>query len=444
MILLINIKIMEQILSSKKFLSKILNHKGLKRYGFNTGWMFIGKIFNLLISFFVAILVIRHLGPENYGIVSYVLGFVTLFSIIARTGVDGIIYRDLIDRPEERNSLLGSSLVIKSIASLTTILIGVFIAIWVEGFSQTSLFIFILFLSFIFKPSEIFRNYFQSEIKGKIISIIEIISKIITALMFFFGVLFNLPLIFFISVYAIDWSIPVIGLAFIYHKENSLKKLTYSKDSIKKIFIESLPLLLNGILATILAKTDIIMVRNILGDGQTGFYSAAVRLSEFWYVIPTLIISSFFPAIVRSYKRDSNEYKRRAGYLTSLIVGMSLVISILFTLFSEQIVKIILGKEFMVANSVLSLYIWSSIGMGITLILKRDLLIKKKVKQIFIFSLVSVIVNLILNFSLIPIYGINGAAIATLISSFVFGFLFTIFFFFKPALQNKICYSSRD
>lgn len=417
---------MDTIISFRTKGLKVWRHAGFQKYFKNTGWMLFGKIFNMTISFFVVIFVVRYLGPEKYGVVSYVLGLATLFSVISRMGIDETILRDLVKIPEEKDLLLGSSLLIKFWSSILAITLGTTLMLLTEGFTEITLFVFVMFLSFLFRPAEIFRNYFQAEINGKIITIAEVISRVITAILLLSGVFRHASLLYFICIYSLDWALPFITLTILYGKNNKLTNLRYSKKSLVKIIKESAPLLFTSILTVVLAKTDIIMIRNFLDETQTGIYGAAVRLSEFWYVVPAVVITSFFPAIARSHKRNLSEYKRRTIYLSILILGMSIIVSLFFTFFSDYIIRVIFGDTFIAASSILSLYIWSSIGMSITLILKKDMLINNRTSQIFIFSLVTVILNFVLNFIFIPVYGINGAASATLISSAIFGILYFI------------------
>ena len=71
-----------------QILSRLFNHEGFRRYFANTGWMFFGRVFNLSISFLVGVWLARYLGPANYGLFSYVIGFVGIFSFLASFGID--------------------------------------------------------------------------------------------------------------------------------------------------------------------------------------------------------------------------------------------------------------------------------------------------------------------------------------------------------------------
>ena len=61
----------------------IFSHGGFRRYFTNTGWMFFGQMFSLLISFFIGAWIARYLGPQNFGVLSFSMSFAGLFSFIA-------------------------------------------------------------------------------------------------------------------------------------------------------------------------------------------------------------------------------------------------------------------------------------------------------------------------------------------------------------------------
>jgi len=62
----------------------------------------------MIVSLFVGIYVARYLGPERFGLLSYTLSFVWLFSSLASFGLDDILVRELVQFPEHRKALLGA------------------------------------------------------------------------------------------------------------------------------------------------------------------------------------------------------------------------------------------------------------------------------------------------------------------------------------------------
>ena len=79
----------------KKLIS-LKDHEGFMKYFKNTSWLFGEKILRLFLGLFISIWVARYLGPEQFGILSYALSFVGLFTFLATLGLDSIVIRELV------------------------------------------------------------------------------------------------------------------------------------------------------------------------------------------------------------------------------------------------------------------------------------------------------------------------------------------------------------
>ena len=66
------------------------------KYFKNTSWLFAEKILRMVVGLLVGVWVARYLGPEQFGLLSYALSFVGLFSIVATFGLDEIVVRELV------------------------------------------------------------------------------------------------------------------------------------------------------------------------------------------------------------------------------------------------------------------------------------------------------------------------------------------------------------
>jgi O-antigen/teichoic acid export membrane protein len=105
------------------YLSRLMSHPGVRRYGINTAWLFTEQVLRLIAGFLVGVWVARYLGPEKFGLFSYALAFVSIFQGIAKLGLDGIVVRDLVQEPEKRDVYLGTSFWLKLLGGIITFLI---------------------------------------------------------------------------------------------------------------------------------------------------------------------------------------------------------------------------------------------------------------------------------------------------------------------------------
>lgn len=92
-----------------------------------------------------------------------------------------------------------------------------------------------------------------------------------------------------------------------------------------------------------------------------GQYSAAVRLSEAWYFIPTIICSSLFPAIINAKLKDDTLYKDRLQRLYNLMVVLGVVIILPVLMLSDWMINLLYGVAFQRSAAVLNIHILGSV-----------------------------------------------------------------------------------
>ncbi len=100
----------------------IIKLKGNKEIN-NASWMIFGKIIQMILAFFVSIITARFLGPSNYGIINYASAYVAFFTTLCTLGLDSIIVKDLIQKPEEQGTAIGTSIFLRGISSSISIIL---------------------------------------------------------------------------------------------------------------------------------------------------------------------------------------------------------------------------------------------------------------------------------------------------------------------------------
>jgi O-antigen/teichoic acid export membrane protein len=164
----------------------------------------------------------------------------------------------------------------------------------------------------------------------------------------------------------------------------------------------------------------------MLGDEAVGVYSAAVRISEVWYFIPTAIIASVFPAIVVAKKQSESLYRQRLQNLYNAMVALALVVALPMTFLSSWVIGLLFRNAYADAGPVLALHIWSSIFVFLGLASGSGYLTENLHMLAFGRTLLGAIVNVLANMILIPQYGILGAAMGTLLAQMAAAYLFDL------------------
>ena len=403
---------------------KAKTHPGFRRYFANTSWMFAEQILRMVAGLFVGIYVARYLGPEQFGVYSYALAFVALFGAIARLGLDGIVVRDLVNHPQERDVYLGTAFWLRLIGAVLTLGLLAIAVQFTANDVTTNLYIFIIASGLIFQSFDVVDFHFQSKVLSKYVSTSKLIQLALSSILKLYFIFIQADLFWFVLVSLVDQITLALFLAFAYWWQNIGSFFgRFDLGTAKAMLRNSWPLILPGIAVTLYTRIDQIMIKEMLGEREVGLYSAAVRLSEVWYFVPVIITVSLFPAIVNAKRISQELYNKRLQRLYSIMVYFAVGVALPVTFMAESIVVTLYGSHYQDAGIVLSIHIWAGIFVGLGVVNGQWFLTENLQKLATLNTLIGAAANVVLNYFLIPVYGITGVAFATFASYGVAAYL---------------------
>jgi len=404
------------------------NHQGFMKYFKNTSWLFFEKILRMFVGLFVGIWVARYLGPERFGLFSYAQSFVGLFTAIATLGLDSIVVRELVKDESKATELISTAFYLKLMGAILTLLVLAIATYFTSNDRYTNLLVFIIASATIFQAFNVIDMYFQSKVLSKYVVFSNIISLFVSSIIKIILILIDAPLVAFAWVVLFDSIVLAMGLIYFFIKYSTyeIKKIKFSKAIAITLLKDSWPLILSSVVISIYMKIDQVMIQEILGSEAVGQYAAATRLSEIWYFIPTLVASSLFPAIVNAKRKSEELYYDRLQKLFDLVVWIAIAIALPITFLSDMIVNMLYGEQYNQAASVLMIHIWASIFVFLGVVSGNWFINENLQLLAFWRTFYGMISNIFLNLLLITKYGIQGIAIATLISYMIAGFIFDV------------------
>ncbi|WP_404297307.1 flippase [Halomonas sp.] len=403
-------------------------HQGFRRYAANTSWMMAERLLRILAGLLVGIWVARYLGPEQFGLFSYVLAFAAIFSGIAKLGLDGILVRELVNQPEQRDTYLGTAFWLKVIGAFSVMALIALITPFTSNDATTSLFIFIISAGLAFQSFEVVDFYFQSKVLAKIVSICKVTQLTISSIIKIYLVLTQAELLWFVCVTAFDsFSLGVSYFIAYKIRGNASFFKCFNGGIAKSLLKDSWPLIFSSVLAMVYLKIDQVMIKEILGSYEVGIYSAAVKLTESVYFIPILLTSSLFPAIINAKKRGHNIYICRLKKLYAMLIWSAIFIALFFSISGAYLITLLFGASYILSSEILLIHAWASVFVFLSAGFGRYLMVENLAKINMYRVAVGAILNIIINFLVIERYGIVGAAWATLISLFFVNIVFDMF-----------------
>lgn len=390
----------------------------------NVFWAVVGKVVNMLGSLFVGILVARYLGPEQYGLMNYVISFVAIFQVFAYFGLDDIEVREEARKAEEAEVVIGTALVLKLVLALVAFALIVATVFLTKSDGYTRWIIILYAFSVFFNTSGVVRNYFTSIVWNEYIVKTEISRTLI-------GVAFKLILFFlhasltwFVFAMLFDSVLLASGYYIAYKKKiGRVSRWTFDRQKAYFLLRQGFPLLLSGAAIVIYQRIDQLMIGDMIDNASVGFFSVAVRFVEVFLFIPVMLTQTIVPVLVKIRNTDEERYRKNAQLFMNVTVWLCILLSVVISLLARPLVTLTFGEAYIPAVSVLQILVFKMIGMSLSQTSGQMIIIENKQKYVVFRNLAGCVVCIGLNLVLIPRYGICGSALVTVVTVLVSGWL---------------------
>lgn len=417
-------------------LKTLSQNESFMRYFKNSSWMMAEYGLRIVSAIFVSIYVARYLGPEQFGVLSYALAIVAIFMAVSRLGMESILVRDLAKYPQQAKAYMSTAFGLMVIAALAGLVILSTLVYFFESDPQTKIYIWIIATSLLFQTLLVVDYAFQAQVKAKYASIAKSIALAVSSSIKVYLVWIEADLQAFAIAHAFDHLIIAIMLVSMHIAQKQQSFLSgFDRNLVKPLLKSAWPMVLASLATIVYMRIDQIMIKNMLDAYQLGLYSAASKIYEGWIVITYVISISLLPAIIRAREHSQQVYSRGLTALFSLVFWLSIFVAAFVTVLGVDLIEIAFGKAYEGAASSLIIIMWTSAFASLGFVSARYLTVEGMENKIFFRTLMALLLNVILNFLLIPIYGIEGAAISTLISIIFSSYVLD---YFDPALKQQL------
>lgn len=391
-----------------------------RKYLANTGWLLAEQIVRCGLGFLFLVIVARHLGPEKFGLFNYALSLVLVFAVFVQLGIDDIVAREIIRRPGLRNEILGSVFAMKLSGCFFMCACLSVVLWWLGDGFETVILVAWMAGGYLFMAFQVANVYFQSQVLAKYGVIASLVAFSVFSLARVVFIILELPVSYFAFALFLDFMFTGLLLGIIFHvKVSPLFDWRFSMRVCRKLVRQGWPLFATALAGLFVSRIDQIMIKRLLGDSANGCYASAVMFSESWYFVPMAIAISFYPAIIEAKRRSCEEYDYQMRCLGEALVWLGIVVGIVGTLVAPLFIPLVFGGAFSGGSAVLQAHIWTGVFVAFSFARLRWLIIENLQAYLPLFLIVSGACCFILNLILIPRFGIQGGALAAVLSQFV-------------------------
>ncbi|MEB3421677.1 flippase [Salipiger marinus] len=391
-----------------------------RRYFKNSAWIMADSLVSNGFSLFVLALVARTLGPEEYGAYAYVFSLALLFSVVGQMGLDGLMTRELIAKPDLEAQTLGTVGGMRFAGYLFGAISCLIYGFWMPGHSsvEKKLFVAAFFFILLTPGPLIIENWFRSRLEARFASMARIAGTILGGMMKI-GVI---SLGFGVVWVGVAQALSVLVIAavsvslYLWRGGLSLCKWELSLHRAKELFSESWMIFLGSIMAMVYLKIDLVMLRWWTGVETVAIYAIAARISEVFYFVPAALVATFFPRLIQLREISREAFEGRLQIFLALLTGIAYAIMIGIALFSPVLVVMLFGEAYASAVPVLLIHMFAMPFVFMRYAFSRWILIEKLAMFSLLTQGTGAAANVLLNVLLIPPLGMSGAALATVIS----------------------------
>lgn len=387
----------------------------------NAAWLASEKLLRLLLALAVGVAVARHLGPQDYGRLNLALSWVALLGSFAWFGVGDAVTRDLVRDRTQEGLLLGSALWLRGAGSLLAV--GSVVLALLTGLIPATAAPLAWILCLSLPLAEITGGWwlwFQSHVQiGRAVRVRQV------ALMA--GALARLAVVVGGGgVEAVAWTmvgesaISGLGLLWAYRRAGGrYSHWQFSATHARTMLRGSWPLLVGAMVAALNARVDQLMLGALADTTAVGIYAAATRLSEIWWVVPTLLVQSFAPRFVFAPGLAPTRVERHLALGMLGLSMLAVLIALVMSALSSPLAGRLFGAAYTGAAAVLVVHVWIAVFLFVDTVQNQALIALGLQSALWRKAVLALGVNVLANAALVPRFGAPGAAWGTLLAQAV-------------------------
>jgi O-antigen/teichoic acid export membrane protein len=375
----------------------------------NAGVQLLAKGGLLVITITTFSLLTHYLGPEQYGRYNLIISVFGMAAIIAELGLGTIAIREIATGTEKIGTVLPALLAVRIILSglalATAVMIGGALAyddellrLILRGFGSGA---------------------FGLVSAAALQSWKNVIADTSESLTFLAIVVLGIA-----NHRSIDWFVlgavasATLGTTIVICLARPPEPIVWRVDwrYCRLLLREAAPLAISGLFAVVYFRLDALMLSKLSGEGAVGVYGVASKYVECASLVSTVFLSSLFPVLSYCFEHDRPKFRSYYGHALEWTVAFAFSLALFLYAFADPLVLLLSGAAFAEASAVLRICCGTIVLLFVNNIGVHLLFAARQQKHLVWINLIAVIAKFGVNLALIPRYGAEGAAVATVLT----------------------------
>lgn len=379
------------------------------------------NLLGAIVGMAVMAVVARVLGPTAFGSYAYAFSLATLFAMFGHLGLDGLLMRELVARPDDQPKTLGTVFGVKLAGFFAGALAMIVFGLAVPAHHAAERWLFVAAALYILAgaPANVIVNWFRARTDAGPAALSGLAGTVA-------GGAFKLGLL------AAGAGIVAIGFAqaaaaalatlvasALYRRHaRSVGSWRFDAKHARRLLGESWLLFAGSLLAALYMNIDIAMVRLLAGAEAAGLYAVPARCIQLAQIVAMGVSTSVFPRLIAARAVDADEVLRilRLSCCALVLIAYAAIAGV--ALVGEPLIVLVFGPAYAGSGYLLLLLSLSLPLAFCRYLITRWIILERQGRYLVASEALGAVANIALNLLLIPRFGGSGAAVATLVAYF--------------------------
>lgn len=385
------------------------SHSILSRYISLAGGSFLASIF----GFLVAALLARHFGPSGFGVISLAANLASYALVLSLCGMNIYAVRAVAMGQNSLQRLIPAVIFIRLSLGLI-----VFAGLALCAFTIPPLYelrYLILFFGItLFSNALLLQWVPQAVHKTHSVAIANVMLQFLNLCILYFLLKFNSSLYMAPIAVILAEFLVAAGLILSIRSYVTGVEAVPGVSALIAIIRESAPIGMTQLVRTFAMASDIILLGMMTTYSDVGIYASAYKLFLFMLSLGGAYFIILLPRIAERAGSDSLIYgELRQSF--KRVLPLMLVAVVMLWLIADFLISLLFGTDYTGASDVLRILSLAIVANIVGRHYRQVLIVKKLQKTDLKISSISALVHLLAKLLLIPLFGIIGCALGTLV-----------------------------
>lgn len=378
----------------------------------NSAWLVSERVLRLLSGLVVSTWIARHLGPGDFGLLAYAMALVALATPIVSMGLDGVLVRALVREPAASGGLIGTAMAIRAAGAIAAIAITLGAAASVLALPPTQSSVLTpLALATLCMMADPVDSLMQSTMRNRVSVAVRLLALVAAIGLRIHLLLSDAGVVAFAWAQAAESGLVAMGMAAMLLRSGIRPSFSWRQAA--SLLRLSAPLALTGLLIAAYSRLDQLLLAHLASERELGLYSAALRIAELWYFLPTAAITAAFPLLVRSGEGSAGAFQQNCQRLFDLASAGAMSICAVVCLLASPLSALLYGDGYAGSAPLLAILAWNGWLVALGIASGAYATASARTSLPLVAACSGALVGLSLNLLLVPRHGSIGTAVAS-------------------------------